>query len=82
MKIYEKEFRKQAKKFIESRSQKEKQRILEEIDKLPAGNDIKKMGGYENRYRLRIGGYRIVYEKHKDKLLVLVLEADNRGDIY
>ena len=82
MTTYEIRFKNQAKKFINSRSPKEKQRILHEVYKLPFHHNTLKMQGYDNRFRLRVGDYRIVYERYKDELLIVVVEADNRGDIY
>ena len=42
------------------------------------------MEGYDNRYRLRIGDIRVIYELHTDgvTLIVLVAEIGNRGDVY
>jgi len=78
------EFKKSAEKFLKSRPRKEQIRILSQIYKLPSGNHIKKMEGYDNRYRLRIGDIRVIYELHSDKvaLIVLVAEIGNRGDVY
>ena len=78
------EFKKLAEKFLKSRPRKEQIRILSKIYKLPSGNHIKKMEGYDNRYRLRIGDIRVIYETHTDEtiLVVLVMEIGNRGDVY
>lgn len=46
------------------------------MKKLPHATDVDKMSGYKNRYRLRVGDVRIIYEVHDDVLIVLVLEAD------
>jgi len=95
MKKYKKvEFKKAAEKFLKSRSRKEQIRMLAKIYKLPDGEDIKKMEGYNNRYRLRVGDCRIIYEinsvildadddnEPKIILVVLVVEIGNRGDVY
>jgi mRNA interferase RelE/StbE len=76
------EFKKAASKFIRSRSPKEQQKILTAISILPNGTDIKKLEGYTKRFRLRLGGIRIIYEKYDDRLLILIIEAGQRGDIY
>jgi len=45
------------------------------------GLNIKKLQGREG-YRLRIGGYRAIYEIEGETINVLVLDAGPRGDIY
>ena len=46
------------------------------------GKDINKLAGFEQTYRLRIGKYRVVYEKHEEILLIRVIEIKSRGDVY
>jgi mRNA interferase RelE/StbE len=46
----------------------------------PAG--VVKMAGDENLWRIRIGDYRVVYEIHDDRLIVLVLRVAHRKDVY
>ena len=33
-------------------------------------------------WRIRIGDYRIIYEIHEDRLLVLVVRLGHRGEVY
>ena len=82
MQIYSIKFKKDTLKFINSRSPKERQRIFNAVYKLPYAKHVKKMQGYENRYRLRIGNVRVQYERYDDVFIVLVIKADNRGDAY
>ena len=42
----------------------------------------KKLQGYNNRYRIRMGDYRIIYEIHDNILVVVVVEIGHRSDIY
>lgn len=39
-------------------------------------------GEYKGFYRLRLRTYRLIYEKHNDKLVILVLRVSHRKDIY
>jgi len=47
-----------------------------------SGPNIKTMQGFVNRFRYRIGDFRIVYEIIDNDLVIWVLEADWRGNIY
>ncbi len=46
----------------------------------PAG--CKKLRGYENLYRLRVGDWRLIYAIEDDQLVVLVIEIAPRGEAY
>lgn len=48
----------------------------------PRPPGVKKLRGYEQTYRLRVGDYRVVYEIHDDKLVILVVEVGPRDKIY
>lgn len=82
-------YSKSAKKFIQSRTPKEKERlkaiISENLMVLPATGDIRPLQGYtDGRMRLRVGGVRIIFRYDEDgNLLILsVLDIGNRGDVY
>lgn len=74
--------KKKAKKFIDRLPKSEKKRIVRAIEMLPDGEDIKKLKGHENLLRLRVGEYRIIYTVDNGELVVMVLDAGNRGGIY
>lgn len=74
--------KKKAKKFIDKLPQNEKRRIVEALEKLPNGEDIKILRGYDNFLRLRVGEYRIIYTVDHGELIVIVIDAGNRGQIY
>ena len=81
-------FSKNAVSYIKSQDKITRQRIKKAIDGLmeePPRGDIKPLKGYkENVYRLRIGGYRIIYEFcHSNQETYLhIKEIGSRGDIY
>ncbi|NLN49083.1 MAG: type II toxin-antitoxin system RelE/ParE family toxin [Clostridiales bacterium] len=56
-------------------------RILKAINELPSG-DVKKLKGTTDDYRLRIGQFRVVFNKDKEMLIINVLHIDTRGDVY
>lgn len=80
--MYQILIRKKAKKFIDKLPISEKRRVIQAIERLPEGNDIKTVKGYEGVLRLRVGSYRIIYEVDNDRLIVVVINAGNRGQIY
>lgn len=41
-----------------------------------------KLSGSGNRYRLRVGDYRILYEPYDDRLVVLVVGVGHRREVY
>jgi mRNA interferase RelE/StbE len=41
-----------------------------------------RLSGFQHAYRLRCGDYRIVYELHDDRLLVLVIRIGHRREVY
>lgn len=74
--------KKKAKKFIDKLPKNEKERIVSAISKLPNGKDIKKLKGHSDLLRLRVGDYRIIYTVDNGELIVVVIDAGNRGEIY
>ncbi len=74
--------KKHAKKFIDRLPANERKRVVAAIEQLPNGEDIKKLNGHEGLLRLRVGEYRIVYSVDHGELVVYVIDADNRGEIY
>lgn len=71
-----------AEKFIMKLSKPEQERVLRAIYKLPNEGDIKRLKGRKGFQRLRVGDYRIIYTVDNGKLIVCVVDAGNRGQIY
>lgn len=80
--MYQIIIKKKAKKFIDKLPVNERRRVVTAIERLPNGEDIKKLKGYEELLRLRVGDYRIIYTVDNGKLIVFVIDIDNRGDVY
>ncbi|MFR7605815.1 MAG: type II toxin-antitoxin system RelE family toxin [Oscillospiraceae bacterium] len=82
------QYDKKAKKFIEAQDRITKKRLKTGIEGLtfnPPKGDIKIMQGYnDNRQRLRIGKYRIIYKYIADNAIEIlhIMNIDSRGDIY
>lgn len=45
-------------------------------------NGIKKLKGYENLYRIKIGNYRVIYEINDGELVIIVVEIGHRKEVY
>jgi mRNA interferase RelE/StbE len=44
--------------------------------------DIKKLAGYADRYRLRVGDYRVIYEIADGQLIILIVGVGHRREAY
>lgn len=79
---YKYRIERKALKFIQRQAKDQQLRIYAAIYKLPDSGDIKGMEGHKGVFRLRVGHYRIIYTVDHGELIVNVVDADNRGDIY
>jgi mRNA interferase RelE/StbE len=62
-----------------------RRRIVEKIGKLaaePRPSGAEKLAGYDDRYRVRQGNYRIVYLIDDGRLEVTVFKVGHRKDVY
>lgn len=80
--MYQIIIKKKAKKFIDKLPTNEKRRVVSAIEQLPNGDDIKRLKGHDDLLRLRVGNYRIIYTVDNGKLVICIIDAGNRGDIY
>ena len=81
---YEVRFRKSVSKDLDPIPQKDVQRIIAVIDALaddPRPPQSRKLSGSE-KYRLRSGVYRVLYEIQDDVLVVCVVKVGHRKDVY
>jgi mRNA interferase RelE/StbE len=84
MASYELVFRKSVAKDLRAFPKQEVKRIMQRIrsladDPRPAG--CEKLSGQE-RYRVRQGSYRIIYEIDDARLIVLIVRVGHRRDVY
>lgn len=73
------EYKKNAVKYINSADKPTKRRLKEAIEKLPFG-DIRKLIGYENEYRLRVGDLRVLFTIEND--IIIINDIKPRGQVY
>ncbi len=95
MKKYNLEFDKKASKDILSLDKNTRKFILNELEIFISNFDeeyenelikvskIKALKGeFSGLYRLKLRTYRVIYEKHNDKLIILVLRVSHRKNVY
>ncbi len=75
-----------AKKFIKDKPQQFRERIFKaynEIIENPLDNsNAIKLTGFKNRYRKRVGDFRIIYEVRNNELIIIIVDIDSRGQVY
>lgn len=79
---YQIKIEKDAQKFLKKLPRPDETRVLKAIAKLPDEGDRKQMKGHPGFFRLRVGDYRIIYTVDNGQLIVRVVDAENRGQIY
>ena len=72
-------YTKSAMRSIKSLDIRVKDRVKAGIEKIPFG-DIKKLQGYSNLYRLRIGDYRVIYQMENGNIIIDAVLP--RGEAY
>jgi mRNA interferase RelE/StbE len=79
--IIPKPVQKQLKKLSQESYQRITEKILQLANELrPSG--VKKLQGFENEYRIRIGDYRVRYEIDDQNLRVIIVSYRHRRDVY
>lgn len=76
----------QAKRKLQSLAKPDRFRIAEKISQLgqnpdDAELDIKKLEG-EPYWRLRVGGWRIIFDRQDDVSIIAIEKIKPRGDVY
>lgn len=82
---YKVELKPKATKFLKTISNDDREKIekrLIELSKNPRNDQVIKMAGRVDQYRVRQGDYRILFTICDDKLIVVVIDIKNRKDIY
>lgn len=74
-----------ARKQLSAIASPDRERIRRHIDALaenPHPPGSLKLTGIEDRFRIRVGDYRIIYQVRRAVLLVLVIRIGHRREIY
>lgn len=85
MASYSVELTRTAEKQLRRIAKRDRNRLVEAIRGLadaPRPNGARKLQGYDEVYRIRVGRYRVIYEVFDDRVVVIVLKVGHRKDIY
>jgi mRNA interferase RelE/StbE len=55
---------------------------LAELTEQPRPDDVTKLKGEDNTYRVRVKNYRIVYQVFDQHLIVLIVKVGHRREVY
>ena len=82
---YSVEVSRSAEKHLRNLSRPDQQRLAQAMLRLahnPFPRGMRKLTGYDDVYRVRVGRYRILYSVSEAELIVLVLKIGHRKDVY
>lgn len=85
MASYSVELTRTAEKQLRRIAKRDRNRLVEAIRSLadrPRPHGARKLQGYNDVYRIRVGQCRVVYEVFDDRVVVIVLKVGHRKDIY
>jgi mRNA interferase RelE/StbE len=85
VKTFTVQYRRSAEKDLESLPAAIVQRVRDAIRQLaenPRPHGCLKLKGYDNKYRIRVGDFRVLYEIHEKIIVVLIIEITHRKDVY
>jgi len=82
---YKIEFSRSAEKQLKKLPRGDQQRIVEAVlaladETVPRG--ARKLAGYDDVFRIRVGRYRILYSVSSGTLVIIVLKIGHRQDVY
>ena len=78
---YKIKYEKDCLKYLKKSDRNTQVRIINAINQLPLG-DVKKLQGNTEDYRLRVGSYRIIFNKDDENLIISIIEIAPRGEVY
>ena len=81
---YEIDITRTAEKCLKKLPRQEQRRIVDAVlalatDPWPRGS--RKLQGYADIFRIRVGSYRILYSVEERRLIIIILKIGHRGDI-
>ena len=86
--MYRVKYHKQVVKFLQKHDKSTRHRIVDFFDTIKTnpkdfrGYDVKSMKGFDDKFRLRIGQFRVVFAVKEDLLMIEAIKAGGMGDVY
>jgi len=72
-------------KFLKKVERQLQKKIMQKIKQLTSEDcpdDVRKLEGYKDLYRIRSGDYRIVFERQNGVLIIYVIVVAHRKEVY
>ena len=85
MASYEIEITRTAEKQLKKLPREEQGRVVATILRLadePRPRGSRKLAGYDDVFRIRVGTYRILYSVSSGRLVIIILKVGHRRDVY
>jgi mRNA interferase RelE/StbE len=57
-------------------------RAIVALGREPLPRGVRKLTGYEDVYRVRVGRYRVLYSIEEGRLVVIILKVGHRKEVY
>ena len=83
--MYHIDLKKDAEKILRKIPHKEGDKIISKIHQLatnPYPVGYKKLTGYVDMYRIRVGDYRVIYQIYDERLVIFIIKIGHRKNIY
>ena len=85
MASYEIEIGRTAEKQLKNLSERDQLRVFRAVLALaeePYPRGTRKLSGYDDVFRIRVGRFRVLYSVVKNRLVILILKIGHRKDVY
>jgi mRNA interferase RelE/StbE len=85
MASYEIEIGRTAEKQLKNLSERDQLRVVRAVLALveePYPRGTRKLSGYDDVFRIRVGRFRVLYSVAENRLVILILKIGHRKDVY
>jgi len=57
-------------------------RAIQQLGANPYPTGCRKLTGYKDMFRIRVGNYRVIYSVDKKRIVIIILKIGHRKDVY